>query len=168
MLEGLGLANDSNLGGTAFGRSRRIGSLSSMAACMAMRPARAMHSGLMICCCMALVTASMRRPASSLKRAFSIRLVTVPGLPAPTSTDVTQMLEGLKGQIGKDQFDQEVTTSLMACKHQIDALDALGAYDPEQPYEKGQMVVVDGRIYQASEPAPTDPSGPNGPPNSVG
>ncbi|MFV3406354.1 hypothetical protein ACNFIC_20735 [Pseudomonas sp. NY15463] len=81
---------------------------------------------------------------------------------------MTQMLEGLKGQIGKDQFDQKVTTSLMACKHQIDALDALGAYDPEQPYEKGQMVVVDGRIYQASEPAPTDPSGPNGPPNSVG
>lgn len=86
---------------------------------------------------------------------------------ASTSTDVSTQLAALKGKIERGQFGQEVIRELDGLHEQIDALDGLKAYNKDEPYEKGQMVVVDRRIYQARGPVPADPSGANAPPNAT-
>ncbi|WEJ23667.1 DUF1983 domain-containing protein [Pseudomonas sp. SD17-1] len=85
---------------------------------------------------------------------------------ASTSTDVTTMLQALTGKIGETQLGKEVVDKIDGLQDQIDALDGLKAYDPGEPYVKDQMVVVDGRIYQAKGPVPADASGANSPPNA--
>ena len=85
---------------------------------------------------------------------------------ASTSTDVTTMLQALTGKVGETQLGKEVVDKIDGLQDQIDALDGLKAYDPGEPYVKDQMVVVDGRIYQAKGPVPADASGANSPPNA--
>jgi hypothetical protein len=85
---------------------------------------------------------------------------------ASTSTDVTTMLQALTGKIGETQLGKEVVDKIDGLQDQIDALDGLKAYDPGEPYVKDQMVVADGRIYQAKGPVPADASGANSPPNA--
>lgn len=84
---------------------------------------------------------------------------------ASTSTDVTTMLQALTGKVGETQLGKEVADKIDGLQDQIDALDGLKAYDPGEPYVKDQMVVVDGRVYQAKGPVPADASGANSPPN---
>ncbi|MFF3703950.1 phage tail tip fiber protein [Pseudomonas qingdaonensis] len=84
---------------------------------------------------------------------------------ASTSTDVTTMLQALTGKVGESQLGQEVVDKIDGLQDQIDALDGLKVYDKDTAYEEGQMVVVDGRIYQAVHDVPADPSGANAPPN---
>lgn len=84
---------------------------------------------------------------------------------ASTSTDVSTMLEALKGKIERGQIGPVLGEEIDGLQDQIDALDGLKAYDKNEPYEEGQMVVIDGRIYQAVHDVPADPSGTNAPPN---
>lgn len=86
-------------------------------------------------------------------------------VPASTSTDVTAMLAALAGKIEKTQLGQDLTKEIDGLQDQIDALDGLKAYDPELAYPAGEMVVVNGRIYQATQDVPADPEGGNAPPN---
>lgn len=85
---------------------------------------------------------------------------------ASTSTDVTTMLAALAGKISETELGKEVVEKIDGLQDQIDALDGLKAYDPELAYSAGEMVVVDGRIYQAKGPVPADASGANSPPNA--
>lgn len=86
-------------------------------------------------------------------------------VPASTSTDVTAMLAALAGKIERTQLGQDLTKEIDGLQDQIDALDGLKAYDPSLAYQSGEMVVVDGRIYQATHDVPADPEGGNAPPN---
>lgn len=86
-------------------------------------------------------------------------------VPASTSTDVSTMLAALAGKIEKGQLGPELGREIDDLQDQIDALDGLKTYSPDQAYSKGQMVVVDERIYQAARDVPADPSGANAPPN---
>ncbi|MNJ22281.1 hypothetical protein D3C77_166490 [compost metagenome] len=84
---------------------------------------------------------------------------------ASTSTDVSTMLEAFKGKIEKGQLGPELGREIDGLQDQIDMLDGLKAYNPEQPYTSGQMVIVDERIYQARQDVAADPGGGNAPPN---
>ena len=87
---------------------------------------------------------------------------------ASTSTDVTTMLAALAGKVGETELGQDLKDQIdkiPGLQDQIDALDGLKAYDPEQAYTEGEMVVVGGRIYQATHDVPADPEGGNAPPS---
>lgn len=89
---------------------------------------------------------------------------------ASTSNDVTAMLAALSGKITESELGQELLEEIQkipGLEEQIAALDGLKAYDKDETYQKGQMVVVDGRIYQALQPVPADASGANAPPNAA-
>ncbi|MBH3412928.1 host specificity protein J, partial [Pseudomonas putida] len=89
---------------------------------------------------------------------------------ASTSNDVTAMLAALSGKITESELGQELLEEIQkipGLEEQIAALDGLKAYDKDDAYQKGQMVVVDGRIYQALQPVPADASGANAPPNAA-
>ncbi|WP_176507157.1 phage tail protein [Pseudomonas urethralis] len=89
---------------------------------------------------------------------------------ASTSNDVTAMLAALSGKITESELGQDLLEEIQkipGLEEQIAALDGLKAYDKDEAYQKGQMVVVDGRIYQALQPVPADASGANAPPNAA-
>ncbi|QVI69632.1 phage tail protein [Pseudomonas syringae] len=78
-------------------------------------------------------------------------------VPASTSNDVSAYLAALAGKITETELGQKVLEKIELVEQlqdQINALDGLKAYDPDQTYEKGQMVVDDGRIYQAERAVP--------------
>ncbi|WP_116867018.1 phage tail protein [Pseudomonas syringae] len=78
-------------------------------------------------------------------------------VPASTSNDVSAYLAALAGKITETELGQKVLEKIELVEQlqdQINALDGLKAYDPGQTYEKGQMVVDDGRIYQAERAVP--------------
>ncbi|QBF27444.1 DUF1983 domain-containing protein [Pseudomonas tructae] len=81
------------------------------------------------------------------------------------STDASPILDMIAGQITESELGQELVKKIDGLQDQIDALDGLKVYNPEEPYSKDQMVVVDGRIYQAKQAIPADPAGGNAPPN---
>ncbi len=86
-------------------------------------------------------------------------------VPASTSTDVSTMLAALAGKIEKTQLGQDLVSEIDGLQDQIDTLDGLKTYNPEQAYTSGQMVIGDGRIYQARQDIAADPAGGNAPPN---
>ncbi|MFF3704444.1 host specificity protein J [Pseudomonas qingdaonensis] len=88
------------------------------------------------------------------------------GVLGQSSSDASPVLELIAGQIGESELGKEVIDKIDGLQDQIDALDGLKAYDPELAYTQGEMVVVDGRIYQAKGPVPADASGANSPPNA--
>lgn len=78
-------------------------------------------------------------------------------VPAQTSNDVSAYLAALGGKItetelGKDLLDE--IQKIPGLQEQIDALDGLSAYKPDQVYEKDQMVIAEGRIFQAKSEVP--------------
>lgn len=86
------------------------------------------------------------------------------------STDAGPVLELISGQITESELGQELLTEIQkipGLQEQINALDGLKAYDKDEAYQKGQMVVVDGRIYQAKQAVAADSSGANSPPNAA-
>lgn len=88
------------------------------------------------------------------------------GVLGQSSSDASPVLELIAGQIGESELGKELIDKIDGLQDQIDALDGLKAYEPELAYTQGEMVVVDGRIYQAKGPVPADASGANSPPNA--
>lgn len=82
-----------------------------------------------------------------------------------SSADAGPILEMISGQITESELGQDLVEKIDGLQDQIDALDGLKAYNPEQPYTSGQMVIVDERIYQARQDVAADPAGGNAPPN---
>ncbi|MCL8306352.1 host specificity protein J [Pseudomonas putida] len=87
------------------------------------------------------------------------------GVLGVSETDPGPILEMISGQIDESMLGEALKEKIDGLQDQIDALDGLKAYDPSLPYESGEMVVVDGRIYQATHDVPADPEGGNAPPN---
>lgn len=90
------------------------------------------------------------------------------GVLGQSGSDGGPVLSLLGGRITKSELGQdilELITQIPGLQDQIDALGGLQAYVKEQPYQKGQMVVGDGRIYQAKQDIPADPTGASAPPN---
>ncbi|WP_122280970.1 host specificity protein J [Pseudomonas syringae] len=83
------------------------------------------------------------------------------GVMGQTSSDAGPILEMIAGQIGETELGQGLLDKIDGLQGQIDALDGLKAYDPDLTCEKGQMVVVDGRIYQSEQAVPVNTSPPN-------
>ncbi|GFZ70555.1 hypothetical protein PSE10C_12970 [Pseudomonas amygdali pv. eriobotryae] len=86
------------------------------------------------------------------------------GVMGQTSSDAGPILEMIAGQIGETELGQNLLEKIELIEQlqdQINALDGLKAYDPNHAYEKGQMVVVDGRIYQAEQAVPVSTPPPN-------
>ncbi|MEA5673236.1 DUF1983 domain-containing protein [Pseudomonas sp. MH2] len=82
-----------------------------------------------------------------------------------SETNPSPILDMIAGQIGETELGQELIDKIDGLQDQISALGGLKAYDKDLAYEKGKMVVVDGRIYQAVHDVPADPSGASSPPN---
>jgi hypothetical protein len=85
-------------------------------------------------------------------------------VPAQTSNDVSAYLAAMAGKVGRTELGQDIVDEIdkiPGLQDQIDALDGLSAYKPDQVYEAGQMVVEDGRIYQATEQVPINTPPPN-------
>lgn len=90
------------------------------------------------------------------------------GVLGQSGSDAGPVLSLLGGRITEDELGQdilELISQIPGLQDQIDALGGLQAYVKEEPYQKGQMVVGDGRIYQAKQDIPADPTGASAPPN---
>ncbi|MEB3840460.1 host specificity protein J [Pseudomonas guariconensis] len=87
------------------------------------------------------------------------------GVLGVSETDAGPILEMISGQIDESMLGEALKEKIDGLQEQIDALDGLKAYDPSLAYQSGDMVVVDGRIYQATHDVPADPEGGNAPPN---
>lgn len=86
------------------------------------------------------------------------------GVMGMASADAAPVLELIAGQIGRTELGQDINDEIdkiPGLQAQIDALDGLSAYDPEQTYLEGDLVVVGKRIYQATQLVPVDTSPPN-------
>lgn len=85
-------------------------------------------------------------------------------VPAQTSNDVSAYLAALAGKITETELGEDLLAEIEkipGLQAQIDALDGLKGYEPEQTYLKGQMIVVDGRVYQAAKAVPVQTPPPN-------
>lgn len=85
-------------------------------------------------------------------------------VPTSTSNDVSAYLAALAGKITRTELGQIILDEIdkiPGLQDQIDALDGLTGYKPGQVYEKDQMVVGDGRIYQAKVQVPINTPPPN-------
>ncbi|MCW6054215.1 phage tail protein [Pseudomonas fragariae (ex Marin et al. 2024)] len=85
-------------------------------------------------------------------------------VPASTSNDISAYLAAFAGKITETELGQKVLEKIELVEQlqdQINALDGLKAYDSDQTYEKGQMVVDDDRIYQAERAVPKGTPPPN-------
>ncbi|NJJ56722.1 phage tail protein [Pseudomonas sp. B14(2022)] len=86
------------------------------------------------------------------------------GVMGQASADAAPVLELIAGQIGRTELGQDIVDEIdkiPGLQAQIDALDGLSAYDPEQTYIEGDLVVVGKRIYQATGPVPVNTAPPN-------
>jgi predicted phage tail protein len=86
------------------------------------------------------------------------------GVMGQASADGAPVLELIAGQVGRSELGQEIIDEIdkiPGLQAQIDALDGLSAYDPEQTYIEGDLVVVGKRIYQATGPVPVNTAPPN-------
>ncbi|UHG95769.1 phage tail protein [Pseudomonas sp. 7-41] len=86
------------------------------------------------------------------------------GLMGMASADAAPVLGLIAGQIGRTELGQDINDEIdkiPGLQAQIDALDGLSAYDPEQTYLEGDLVVVGKRIYQATGLVPVDTPPPN-------
>ncbi|AXP04245.1 DUF1983 domain-containing protein [Pseudomonas fluorescens] len=86
------------------------------------------------------------------------------GVLGQASSNAGPILDLIAGQIGETELSDELRgeiEKIPGLQAQIDALDGLSAYKPDEPYEVGQMVVEDGRIYQAKIPVPINTPPPN-------
>jgi predicted phage tail protein len=86
------------------------------------------------------------------------------GVMGQSSSDAGAILDMIAGQIGETELGQDLQDKIDKIddlQDQIDALDGLKAYDPDQAYLKGQMIVVNGRIFQAEQDVPLNTPPPN-------
>ncbi|MFB1630153.1 phage tail protein [Pseudomonas sp. AP-1] len=92
------------------------------------------------------------------------------GVLGQSGSDAGPILELIGGQITESELGQDLLAEVQkipGLQDQINALDGLKGYIKEGLYEQGQMVVVDGRIYQANQAVPADTTGANAPPNAT-
>ncbi len=87
------------------------------------------------------------------------------GVLGVSETDAGPILEMISGQIDESMLGEALKEKVDGLQEQIDALDGLKAYDKDLAYTKDQMVIEDGRIYQAKTAVPANASGANAPPN---
>ncbi|MFJ7281849.1 host specificity protein J [Pseudomonas sp. NPDC099000] len=86
------------------------------------------------------------------------------GVMGQSSADAAAILEMIAGQIGETELGQDLLdeiNKIPGLQDQIDALDGLSAYKPDQVYEKDQMAVADGKIFQAKGEVPINTPPPN-------
>ncbi|PMV79608.1 MULTISPECIES: host specificity protein J [unclassified Pseudomonas] len=86
------------------------------------------------------------------------------GVMGQSSADAAAILEMIAGQIGETELGQDLLdqiNKIPGLQDQIDALDGLSAYKPDQVYEKDQMVVADGKIFQSKGEVPINTPPPN-------
>jgi predicted phage tail protein len=86
------------------------------------------------------------------------------GVMGQASSDAGPILDMIEGQITETELGQELLdeiNKIPGLQDQIDALDGLSAYKPAEVYEPGEMVVGDGRIYQAKIQVPINTPPPN-------
>ncbi|WLH10301.1 phage tail protein [Pseudomonas hefeiensis] len=86
------------------------------------------------------------------------------GVQGQSSSEAGPILDMIAGQIGETELGQDILdeiNKIPGLQDQIDALDGLSAYKPDEVYEPGEMVVGDGRIYQAKVQVPIDTPPPN-------
>lgn len=86
------------------------------------------------------------------------------GVMGQASSDAGAILEMIAGQITETELGQKLLEKIELIEQlqdQVNALDGLKAYDPDDTYEKGQLVVGDGRIYQAEKAVPKGTPPPN-------
>lgn len=85
-------------------------------------------------------------------------------VPASTSNDISAYLAAFAGKITETELGQKLLEKIELIEQlqdQVNALDGLKAYEPGRTYDKGQLVVVDGRIYQADKAVPKGTPPPN-------
>jgi hypothetical protein len=85
-------------------------------------------------------------------------------VPTQTSNDVSAYLAALAGQITETELGEDLLAEIEkipGLQAQIDALDGLTGYKPDQVYEKDQMVVEDDHIFQAKGQVPINTPPPN-------
>ncbi|WP_236192782.1 phage tail protein [Pseudomonas glycinae] len=86
------------------------------------------------------------------------------GVQGQSSSDAAAILEMIAGEIGRTELGQDILDEIdkiPGLQAQIDALDALKGYDPQETYEEYDLVVVGKRIYQAIGQVPLDTPPPN-------
>ena len=86
------------------------------------------------------------------------------GVQGQSSADASPVLQLIAGQVGRTELGQDIIDEIdkiPGLQDQIDSLDGLSAYKPAEVYQPGQMVVEDGRIYQATEEVPINTPPPN-------
>ncbi|EKT4527580.1 phage tail protein [Pseudomonas putida] len=92
------------------------------------------------------------------------------GVLGQSGSDAGPILELISGQITESELGQDLLEQIQkipGLEEQIEALGGLTAYDKSQAYTKDQMVVVDGKIFQAKQAVPANSSGANSPPNAT-
>ncbi|MDT6922697.1 phage tail tip fiber protein [Pseudomonas atacamensis] len=85
-------------------------------------------------------------------------------VPAQTSNDVSAYLAALAGKITKTELGQELADEIdkiPGLQEQIDALDGLKGYNPDDTYEEYDLAVQGKRIYQATGSVPVETPPPN-------
>lgn len=86
------------------------------------------------------------------------------GVQGQSSADAAAILEMIAGEIGRTELGQDILDEIdkiPGLQAQIDALDGLKTYNPDDIYEEYDLVVVGKRIYQATGPVPTETPPPN-------
>ena len=86
------------------------------------------------------------------------------GVQGQSSSDASAVLELIAHQVGETELGQDIVDKINlipGLQAQIDALDALKGYDPEETYEEYDLVVQGKRIYQATGAVPVDTPPPN-------
>ncbi|MDD1966937.1 phage tail protein [Pseudomonas putida] len=86
------------------------------------------------------------------------------GVMGQSSSEAAPILDMIAGQIGETELGQGLKDKIDKIddlQEQIDALDGLAGYKPDQVYAKGQQVVVDDRIYQVKSTVPINTPPPN-------
>jgi predicted phage tail protein len=86
------------------------------------------------------------------------------GVQGQSSANAADILEMIAGKITETELGQvllDEINKIPGLQEQIDALDGLTGYKPDQVYEKDQMVVEDGHIFQAKGEVPINTPPPN-------
>ncbi len=86
------------------------------------------------------------------------------GVQGQSSSNAGDILEMIKGQITETELGEDLLAEINkipGLQDQIDALDGLKGYVPDQLYLKGQMIVDNGQIYQALQDVPVNTPPPN-------
>ncbi|AHF68677.1 host specificity protein J [Pseudomonas cichorii] len=83
------------------------------------------------------------------------------GIVGRSSSDPAPILELLTGKYVESEVGQQLSERIDDLQAQIEALDGLSAYIPDQSYFAGEMTLANGRIYQATQAVPVNTPPPN-------